>query len=433
MRDMEAKHHKVFYGWWIVAAGFFIAVYIGGFIHFGFTAVFEPIRSIFGWSYAQISFAASLRGLQMSLFAPIVGLLMDRWGPRRLVFAGAIIIGLGLLLLSSINSLATFYGAFILIAIGISTCIGVVPIATVGNWFQRKATLATGILVSGNAVGGLLVPLATRLIDIFKWQKAMVILGFGAWGILLPLSLLFRHKPEQYGYLPDGDLHRKPPASEGQSSAQGNKLDIGVKQVLKSSTFWHIAIGFMCHILVMNAVITHVMPYLNSIGLTRSLASLMASAIPLTSVAGRIGFGWLGDKFDKRRIAALGFVLASLGLLSFGYVATAGAWLLAPSLVIIGLGYGGPVPMMPALVREYFGRVKLATVLGLVMGVAALGSMVGPPLAGLAFDRLGSYQVAWFGLAGLVIAGMVSLLTTPQLAVKYKSVNGNIENTQSSR
>jgi OFA family oxalate/formate antiporter-like MFS transporter len=430
---MEAKNHKVFYGWWIVAAGFFIAVYIGGFIHFGFTAVFEPIASDFGWSYTQISFAASLRGLQTSFLAPVVGLLMDRWGPRRLVFAGATFIGLGLLLLSRINSLGAFYGAFFLITIGISTCIGVVPIATVGNWFHRKATLATGIIVSGAATGGLMVPLATRVIDIFEWRTAMAILGFVAWGILLPLSLLFRHKPEQYGYSPDGDLNRRLPPSEGQSSAQDNELDIGVKQILKSSAFWHIAMGFMCHILVMNAVVTHVMPYLSSIGFTRSFSSLMASAIPATSIVGRLGFGWLGDKFDKRRIAALGFVLTSLGLLSFGYVATGGAWMLVPSLVIIGLGYGGPVPMMPALVREYFGRVRLATILGLVMGVAALGGMVGPPLAGLAFDRLGSYQVAWFGLGGLIIAGMVSLLTTPQLTVKYESVNTNIENTRSSR
>jgi MFS family permease len=412
---MKAKKHKVFYGWWIVGAGFFIAMYIGGFIHFGFTAVFEPIASDFGWSYAQVSFAASLRGLQTGFLAPIIGLLMDRWGPRRLVLAGATIIGFGLLLLSRINSLATFYGAFILIAMGISACIGVVPIATVGNWFQRKVTLATGILVSGTAVGGLMVPLATRLIDIFEWRTAMVILGFGAFGILLPLSLLFRHKPEQYGYLPDGDLHEKLPASEGQSSAQGNGSDIRVKQVLKSKTFWHIAMGFMCHILVVNAVITHVMPYLSSIGFTRSFSSLVAIAIPLASIVGRLSFGWFGDKFDKRRVAALGFLITSLGLLSFGYVATGVTWMLIPSLVLVGLGYGGPVPMMPALVREYFGRVRLATVLGLVMGVAALCSMVGPPLAGLVFDILGSYQVAWFGFAGLVVAGMISLMTTPSV------------------
>ena len=418
---MEAKNYRIFYGWWIVGAGFLIAVYIGGFINLGFTAVFEPLASDFGWSYAQVSFAASLRGLEMSLLAPIVGLLMDRWGPRRLVFAGAVIIGLGLLLLSRINSLVAFYGVFILIGMGKSTCIGVVPIATVNNWFQRKATIATGILVSGTAVGGLMVIFATRLIDIFEWRTAMMILGFGAWGILLPLSLLFRHKPEQYGYLPDGDPYRKLPASEGQSSAQSDELDIGVKQVLKSSAFWHIAMGFMCHILVVTAVITHAMPYLSSIGITRSLASIMAGAIPLTSIAGRLGFGWLGDKFDKRRVTTLGFALTGLGLLSLGYATTAGAsWMLVPSLVILGIGYGGPIPMMPALLREYFGRFRLATILGVVMGVAALGGVVGPLLVGLVFDRFGSYQVAWFGLAGLVIAGMISVITAPSVGMKYE-------------
>lgn len=111
----------------------------------------------------------------------------------------------------------------------------------------------------------------------------------------------------------------------------------------------------------------------------------------------------------------MGFVLASLGLLAFGYVATARTWILASSVVLVGLGYGGPVPMIPALVRQYFGRVRLATVLGLVMGIASLGGMVGPPLAGLAFDRLGSYQVAWLGFAGLLIAGMISVATTPSI------------------
>jgi MFS family permease len=412
---MEAKNSKVFYGWWIVGAGFLIAVYVSGFINFGFTAVFEPIASDFGWSYAQVSFAASLRGLETGLLAPVVGLLMDRWGPRRLVLGGATIIGLGLFLLSRINSLATFYGVFILIAMGISTCIGVVPVATVGNWFQRKVTLATGILVSGSAAGGLMIPLATRIIDVFGWRMAMTVLGFGAWGILLPLSLLFRHKPEQYGYLPDGDAHEKLPADQAQSLTQGNDPPVRIRQVLKSGAFWHIAMAFMCHILAMIAVVTHVMPYLSSIGFTRSFSSLVAIAVPVTSVIGRLSFGWLGDRFGTRQPAALGFVVASLGLLSLGSVTAAGTWILVPSLVLVGLGWGGPVPMMPALVREYFGRARLATVLGLVMGVAALGSMAGPPLAGLAFDRLGSYQIAWFGLAALVIAGTISLITTPSV------------------
>jgi len=417
---MNSKKHKLFYGWWILGAGFFIIVYIAGFIQFGFTAFFEPIANDFGWSYTQVSLAGSLRGLEMGLFAPIVGFLVDRWGPRKLVFTGAAIIGLGLLLSSRINSLVTFYGAFMLIAAGISACVGVVPITTVNNWFRRRATMVTGILVSGTAVGGLLVPLATLLIDTYDWRTVMAILGFGALGILLPLSLLFRHKPEQYGYLPDGDSGNNLPPVEDQPPAQDAELNIGAKQALKSRTFWHIAIGLTCHIMVMNALVIHVMPYLSSIGIARSSSSLVASAIPLASILGRLSFGWLGDRYDKKRITALGFALAAFGLILFGYLATADSWVLVPFIILIGIGYGGPVPMMPALLREYFGRVRLGTLLGLVMGIASAGAMIGPPLAGWVFDKFGSYQGAWFAFAGLLIAGMIIMLTTPPVNRKIK-------------
>ncbi len=99
---------RVFYGWWVVGASFFISLYTGGVVFFGFTAVFEPIADEFGWSYAQISLAASIQGLEAGLLAPVTGLLVDRWGPRKLIFGGAIISGLGLILLSRITSLAMF-------------------------------------------------------------------------------------------------------------------------------------------------------------------------------------------------------------------------------------------------------------------------------------------------------------------------------------
>ncbi len=412
---MTLKKCKVFYGWWIVGAVFLISAYAFGVILFGFTAIFEPIANEFGWSYAQVSFAASIRGLEAGLIAPLLGFLVDRWGPRRLIFAGAIIIGLGLLLLGSITSLMTFYGIFFLIALGLSTCTGVIPMAVVGNWFRRRVSIATGIVVSGVATGGLLVPLVSRIIDMYEWRTAMVILGLGAWVIILPLSLLVRHKPEQYGYLPDGDVNGKPVSSEGLSSPQTTEADIGVKQALKSRVFWHITLGTACHFFVINTVITHVMPYLSTVGIARSTSSLVASAIPLTSLLGRLSFGWLGDRFDKRRLTAVGFVLTSLGMLFFNYVATAGTWMLVPFIIFLGIGYGGPVPMVVALLREYFGRFRLGTILGFTMGVAWLGSIAGPPLAGWVFDSFGSYQGAWFAFAGLVIVGMVGFLTIPSV------------------
>ena len=102
---LNQKRSKVFYGWYIVGACFLITVYTAGIVFFGFTAVFEPVAEEFGWSYVQISLAASLRGLEIGLLAPLMGLLVDRWGPRRLIFGGSILVCVGFLILSRVSSL----------------------------------------------------------------------------------------------------------------------------------------------------------------------------------------------------------------------------------------------------------------------------------------------------------------------------------------
>jgi len=162
------KPPRVFYGWWVVSASSLIALYAGGIIFYGFTAIFEPIANEFGWSYAQISLAASIRGVEMGLLSPLFGMLADRWGPRRLIFSGGVITALGLILLSYTTSLAMFYGAFVLVAIGISACSMTVLMIAVANWFKRRVGLASGIAASGFGFGGLLVPVIVRLIDIYE-------------------------------------------------------------------------------------------------------------------------------------------------------------------------------------------------------------------------------------------------------------------------
>jgi len=412
---MDKKHPRIFYGWWVVGACFLIALYVSGIIFYGFTAIFEPIADEFGWSYTQISLAASLRGLEIGLLAPLLGLLVDRWGPRRLIFSGSIIIGLGLILLSRTTSLGMFYGAFILVTIGVSTCSGTVLMTAVANWFRRKVGLATGIMTCGWGFSGLLVPLVVRLIDIFEWRMTMVILGLGVVVIGMPLSLLVRHKPEQYGYQPDGEMNSSTIPDEGLTPAPTAEVGIGAKQALKSSTFWHIVLALTCYSLILNAVVTHVMPYLNSVGITRIMSGLVASAIPLLSISGRLGFGWLGDKFDKRWVAAGAFAAMGLGSLCFGYASSDGTWLLVPFLVLFGIGYGGNSTMRATLLQEYFGRSKFGTIFGFAMGIMMLGQAIGAPLAGWVFDTWGSYQGIWLVFAGLAVIALALVATTPRL------------------
>lgn len=151
--DSAPQRSRIFYGWYIVVAALLITLYTGGVAHFGFTAVFEPIQKEFGWSYAQISLASSLRGLEMGLLAPLVGFFVDKWGPRKMVFIGSIFMCLGFLVLSRVDSMGMFYAAFILIATGMSLCAGTVLMTALANWFHKKAGIAMGIVVSGFGLG----------------------------------------------------------------------------------------------------------------------------------------------------------------------------------------------------------------------------------------------------------------------------------------
>ncbi|MFC1941918.1 MFS transporter [Chloroflexota bacterium] len=409
------KRPAIFYGWWIVGACFIINTCASGAVFFGFTAFFEPIASEFGWSYAQVSLAASLRGLELGIVAPLAGLAVDRYGPRRLVFAGAIVMGIGITILGQVNNLAMFYAAFIVISIGMGVCMGVVTMTAVANWFRRKSSIALGISMSGTAVGGTLIPLATFLIDDLGWRMAILGLGLSTSAIILILSLFLRHKPEQYGYLPDG----------GDGSFEALNLEITAAQlsetepkmtplqVLSNRTFWHITLAYVLNFLGVTAVLTHVMPYLSTLNITRSTSSLLASAVPVVTIFGRIGFGWLGDRFDKRFLGVITHAAIGLGLLFFGGIAIGGIWFSVPFIICISIGWGGSATNMPGLVREYFGRSSFGTVLGFLMGISWVGQVMGPFLAGWVFDTWGSYLGAWFGCAILLMIATIIMATTP--------------------
>ncbi len=271
--------------------------------------------------------------------------------------------------------------------------------------------MATGIMVSGAALGGLLVPLVALLVDLFEWRTAMLVLGLGIWAICLPLSLLVRDKPEQYGYLPDGEDSVAVVGGDGLNTSHGVGENIPAKEVLKHRAFWHISLALLCQSLVINAVLTHVMPYLSSAGIAKSISSLVAMGIPLASIAGRLGIGWLGDKFNKKIMTVLGLGTMSLGLFCFGYAPSTGIWLLVSFLILFGISYGGIVVLRPALVREYFGRTKFGTIFGLIVGINMIGTIIGPTLAGWVYDTWGSYQGIWFIFAATPAAAVIAILT----------------------
>jgi sugar phosphate permease len=400
----ELSMAKIFYGWWVVFACFLIILYRSGALAYGFTAFFEPIVEEFGWSYTQVSIAFSLRGLEMGILAPIMGFLVDRFGPRKLAFSGVLITGLGLILLGLTNSLMMFYGAFVLLVLGASGCASTVLMTAVAHWFRRNVGKALGLVGCGFGAGGILIPLIVWLIDLYQWRTTLIILGLGMWALGVPLSFIIRHRPEQYGYVPDGEIRAKPNFShEGRDREEGS-----FKEALKSGNLWKISVAEVIRHMIAMAIITHVMPYLSSIGMSRAASAFVATSIPLFSIIGRFGFGWLSDIYDKRHVLVVLYCLYGMGILAFSYIHI--KWLIIPFLLLFSLSYGGTSSIRVAIVREYFGRATFGRVFGIIMGMSSLGTVIGPAVAGWTFDNLGSYHPVWLSFAATTVIIIVVML-----------------------
>ena len=391
---------NLYYGWWIVIACFIINLYVSAVTFFGFTAFIEPIQHEFGWSYTQISFAMSLRGLEMGIFAPIVGFLVDRFGSRKLLLSGAIIVSIGLIFLSFTQSLLMFYLGILFISFGAGGCASVVTMTAVVSWFKKKVSLALGVLACGLGAGGLIIPLIVFLIDASGWRMTMIILGVGMLFLGIPLSLIVRDQPEELRSRVDGSTTKSLKTSDPKDGSE--KTEETFLDIVKKKSFLYLVIAETVRLITANAVFTHIMPYLSSIGISRALSGSLAGVLLLVSIVGRLGFGWLGDHFDKRIVWAITFSLMSSGLFAFCYAQS--FWVLLLFVILFAPGFGGGMVMRVAMLHEYFGMASFGKLLGIVMGFGAIGGIIGPTLAGWVFDTLGSYDTAWYGLS--VISAM---------------------------
>lgn len=400
---------RFFYGWWIVLSCAIVSIWAGG-IFYSVTAFIDPIVDEFGWSYFLVSLAAALRSVEMGLMAPAMGFLVDRFGPRMVVSSSGLLTGAGFLLLSRTTSLLTFYVAFVVLSIGWSGLGQVTTTTAIAGWFRKRIGLATGIVVAGYGIGGVMVPVNAWLIELYGWQSAMAILGIATWLVVLIPSLLLRHRPEKYGYLPDGERHNR--GTEPQKvklSPSQSEPEYTVKLALAAKVFWIIAFAYMIQFMVTNAVTLHIMPYLLSVSLPLETASLAAMLIPILSVLGRLSFGWLGDLFGQKYLLAISFLLqaVSLVLLLSAQVTSQ----LVLFLAMFGPAIGGSLVLRSTLIRVQFGRRSFGSIQGLVVAVMTVGGILGPAFAGWVFDVTGSYGIAWIVLAALtVVAGATVLL-----------------------
>ena len=400
------RPNRFFYGWVILGAGFTAQALSSGFVMLGMGAYFLPVAETFGASKTALSGAFSLARLESAVLGPFQGFLIDRLGARKIMFVGVAMMGSGFVLLGSAPSLLWFYVIFIaLIAVGQSIGLGPAVFATVVNWFVRRRTRALSVVLSGTAIGGLIVPVIGWSIGEFGWERTSFVTGFIIWGVGLPLSLLMRFRPEQYGYHPDG-LPPQPAIPHLGTAAPGG--DFAVREALRSPQFWSLNGVFALRMLSTTSVPVHLVAFLEedlSIGVTR--AALYLGLIGPLGLGGRVVFGLLGDIIPKRYVISAAVVIQAASLAVLAIADGTGLVLVALALFATGHAGGGPIYM--AIHGEYFGRRNYATISGFGGAVILTGAVAGPVVAGALADNVTEgYRYAWGAFAILaLVAGIV--------------------------
>lgn len=411
----------MFYGWWIVIAGSVSQAYASGAFWQGFGAFFDPIVAQFGWSRAITSSAVSLQRIESGMISPFVGWFIDRFGPRNVMLAGVGATGLGFIMLSRINSLWQLYLAFTVITVGLSFGTFLVVTATVANWFVTRRARAIAIMSAGSGLGGLLVPALVWLIAATDWRTGLVAVGIGFWVTGVPVALVMRSKPEDYGQLPDG--HAAAPSDIRESAPQYDKsvesddtlteADYTAREALSNRAFWQLVIATGSGHLMISASV-HQIPAMTSFGVSREVAALVLMSVSLVSLVGRIGSGFVGDALDKRHVMATAFGLQLIGTLIFAQISS--NWHLLGFVLFWGIGFGASIPVQFAMLADYFGRRHYSTILGLWMTFGTIFGVVAPVFVGWMVDVRESYREPYLilGLSLLVSIPLVLTLKIPQ-------------------
>ena len=399
----SVKQPRVFYGWYVVAAGFAVT-FVGFGCVYSFSAFIESLQRDFGAARGSVSLVFSLAGFLYFALGAVSGPLADRWGSRRVVLCGIVLIGAGLILASFAQSLTAVYAAYSLgIGLGVG-CSYVPAMGAVQRWFVKRRGFASGLASSGIGAGTLAgPPFAALLIGVWGWRDAYIILGVVAVIIGAGMALLIENDPRDRGLGPDGES----PKTQSQSVAASGA---SIVEAIKSKRFIGLYAACLACSFGVFVPFVHLTPYATDHGIAHSSAVLLVSVIGIGSTVGRFFLGGLADRLGRELSLVGMFAGMALGLVI--WVTSTQFWPLAIFAFIFGTAYGGWVALLPAVIMDYFGGRNVSGLIGILYTSAGIGTLIGPSATGYAFDATHSYTVPILvSIGGNVIAAIIMAAT----------------------
>ncbi len=395
----DKRKPKFFYGYVVVAAGLIASVLIvGPFVSFGI--FFKPLSSEFGWMRATTSVAMSVAALVMGFSGIAAGRLTDKYGPRVVLIASGLFMGLGNLLMSQVSALWQLY-LFYGILVGAGMTGADIPIvATVVRWFVRRRGMMTGITKVGAGVGIMVVPLlANWLISSYGWRSAYTIIGTIALVGIISMALFFKRDPSQIGELPDG-------ATEVEATESNiNTRQFSVKEAMGTRQFWIFSAAWFSFMFCSQAVMLHIVPHVTDVGISATMAATIVSVIGGFSILGRLGLPSLSDSLGTKLAYMIAFSLLVISLVWLQF--TREAWMFYLFAALYGTAHGASFALLSPMMANLFGLQSIGTILGAILFAGTFGSLIGPMLAGWIFDIMGNYQLAFWICFALSVKGLI--------------------------
>ncbi|MFT7219662.1 MAG: sugar phosphate permease [Candidatus Azotimanducaceae bacterium] len=390
----------VFFGWYIVGAAGGLQLLAGFLWMHSYGAYVVLLQEEFGWSKTLIAAAFALTRIESGILGPLQGWLTDRYGPRLILGIGILIFGFGFMLFSQIQTLLGFYLTFALIAVGSSLGGFATVMVSLVNWFSRHRAKAVAMSQMGYAIGGLAVPLIILCLEAFGWRTTAMYSGVLVIVTGLPLVLLVRHRPQDYGEVADG---YDAVDADGKKIVFDASRDFTARQAMRTSSFWLISAGHACALLTVSSLMVHLVSHLkDGLGYTLAQAGLVIAMVTGFQMVGQIVGGFLGDRFNKQVICVLCMIAHTSALLLLSFTEELSMIILFAALH--GMAWGIRGPLMVALRADYFGPSSFGTIMGFSSLVVMLGMSIGPVYAGYMADLHGDYVIAFstLGLGALV-------------------------------
>ena len=402
--------NKLFYGWYIAAAGAGTNFVVLSITLLGFGVFIEAFRVTYGWSVTAIALGYSIRTLEVGLFAPFTGYLADRVGPRRMAVTGVVIIAISLLIFSQATTLPIYYTASIVMALG--QTIGGPNAFTLAimRWFVRRRGNAMSIVTTGNAASYVATLALTALIAMAGLQDAFLVLSALVFIICVPLALVIKDSPAEMGLRPDGDVDGPRTVDTGKVKTAEVSGDFSVRDALRNANFYLLVLAMAAGAASQLIWVVFQVPHLVAQGFSLTTVGVLALTFGLVAIPMRWFVGWLGDTLGRTRTYIAAVCLMGIGHCFFAFVTPDRWWLFVPFFLIFSVGHAGYLVLNNTLPADFFGSKNFATIRGLVSALQIPVSVVLPVIMGALYDAQGNYQMAYVGVAVFVILGALALV-----------------------